>query len=136
MWFTGLLLVLFSILPKQGYPAIAKQAATEFSTKKTEKFAEGKPGKKQTLRERIAKRTTTFKQKIKHWKESVQMSFPAGKLLTSLVLLLLSIVFFAIGGVTTLGVLFNTLGSVAVIGAVLFFVLWLLEQSKVPKPTN
>ena len=122
---TGLFLILFAILPEQGYPAIAKQTATGFSTKKTEKFAEGKPMKKLSLRQRFTKSASAFKLKLMHLKEVVQLNLPSGKLVTSLVLLLLSIVFFALGGLTGLGMLFNILGSVAVIGSVLFFVLLL-----------
>ncbi|MCF8244117.1 MAG: hypothetical protein K9J37_02650 [Saprospiraceae bacterium] len=73
---------------------------------------------------------------MQHWKAIVSMSLPSGKLLTSLILLLLSMVFFAIGGLTCLGVLFNLLGSAAVIAALIFFVLWLSGRTNAPIPTD
>ncbi|GEM_PF-5346638 len=137
LWISGLFFVLFAALPTVGYPAIAKPAQTALSTKKQTAHEAGKQVKRLSFREKIGGKISKFQQKIRRWKEGVQLAFPSGKLLTSLVFLVLSIIFFAVGGVTTLGALFNILGSVAVIVALLFFVLWMTEKaSNLPKPTD
>ena len=131
---TSFFVALLALLPYQGHTVIAKPAG--IIHQKQGAFAEGKATKRQILRERIGKKVARFKHKLRHWWEMVQLKLPDGKLLTSLVLLIMSIVFFALAGATSLGALFNLLGSAAVIGAVVFFVLWLTERSKIPKPIN
>ncbi len=136
LWLVGLFFMLLVTLPQAGYSAIAKPRPTEISSKKQEAFAEGKQTKRTSFREKIGGKVAKFKQKFKRWKDSIQLAFPSGKLLTSLIFLVLSIVLFAVGGLTSLGVLFNALGSAAVIVALLFFVLWLMERTNMPKPTD
>jgi Flp pilus assembly protein TadB len=131
-WMSGLFLLLFIAAPRQGYPAIAKPITAAASSIKQETIAEGKTRKRLTFREKATKKFGKAKEKIRQWWEAVQLSFPSGKLLTSLVLLGLSITFLIVAGLTIYGGLFNALASVAVIGAVVFFVLWLTERSKTP----
>ncbi len=64
------------------------------------------------------------------WSDRLSFAMPTGKLLTSIILLLLSIVLLAVGGATKYGLIFGILGSVAIIGAVIALLLWLAERSK------
>ncbi len=126
--------LVFATLPYSAQSATSAQKPSEVQLAKTEKVGRLEAKKHISFKEKISKKVAKFKQRIRHWKEVVQMSFPSGKLLTSLVFLVLSIVFFAVGGATTLGVLFNILGSAAVIAALVFFVLWLSERTSAPIP--
>lgn len=136
IWLYCLLIGLTLALPQHGISAISRLQATEIGKKESDVNSDKKVGKRISLKERIGKKFSHLKNKVKKWKEAVQLSLPSGKLLTSLIFLLASIILFAVGGLTTLGVLFNTLGSLAVILALLFFVLWLSERSKATSPTN
>lgn len=78
-----------------------------------------------------------FTKKVEALKMRLTSLLGSPKLTTSLALLLLSILFFAIGGLTVLDTIFFALGAVAVIGALLFFILWLVEKARsAPAPTN
>ena len=136
LWLAGFSLILLVTLPQTANSAIAKPRGTEISSKMQKAFAEGKQTKRISLREKIGGKVAKFKQRFKRWMDSIRLAFPSGKLLTSLIFLVLSIIIFAVGGLTSLGVLFNALGSAAVIVALLFFVLWLMERTNMPKPTN
>lgn len=131
-----LILLLFTSFPQVGYSASLKRQVNESVTAKNAPIADGGTAKRYSFREKIGRKVRKFKQKMQHWKAIVSMSLPSGKLLTSLILLLLSMVFFAIGGLTCLGVLFNLLGSAAVIAALIFFVLWLSGRTNAPIPTD
>lgn len=135
-WLYCLVIGLTFALPQHGISAISRQHATEITKKGNDVNSNKKVGKRISLKEKIGKKFSNLKNKVKKWKEAVQLSLPSGKLLTSLIFLLASIILFAVGGLTTLGVLFNSLGSLAVILALLFFVLWLSERSKATSPTN
>lgn len=71
-----------------------------------------------------------WKERLSQWSHKLAMNLPTGKVLGSLIFLVLGIVFFAIAGVTIYGTLFGILGSAAVVVAVLLFVLWMIERSK------
>lgn len=136
IWISALAFLALATLPQSTFAAIAKQKSAGVQFEKTEKSDVAKVRKHSSFKEKIGRKFANFKQQVRHWKEAIQMRFPSGKLLTSLVLLLGSIVFFALAGATTLGVLFNLLGSAAVIAAVIFFVLWLSERTSIPSPGN
>lgn len=133
-WILSFALLTFAYLPFTALAAISGQNQQTIQFAKEKNPIEVKT--KKSFREKIGRKLDKIKSKVRHWKEVVQLGFLTGKLLTSLILLLLSIVFFAVGGVTTLGVLFNILGSAAVIAALIFFVLWLLERTTLNSSGN
>ncbi len=136
LWLASLIFLLLSILPQPANSAISKPQKAENTKTQVSTVNEIKPSKRLTLRERIGRKVAGVKSKWKHWREAVEMGFPTGHLLTSLILLVLSIVLFAVGGATKFGVLFSALGSVAIIGAVVFFVIWLSDRSKAVQPPS
>lgn len=136
LWLASLIFLLLSILPQPANSAIAKPPKAENTKAQTSTVGEMKPSKRLTLRERFVRKVAGIKSKWKLWREAVAMSFPSGHLLTSLIFLVLSIVLFAVGGATKFGVLFSALGSVAIIGAVVFFVIWLSDRSKAALPPS
>lgn len=130
LWLASFTFLLLSILPQPANSAIAKPQKSERVETQAATLQEVKPGKRLTVRERLGRKVAGVKSKWKLWREAVEIGFPTGNLLTSLILLVLSIVLFAVGGATKFGVLFSALGSVAIIGAVVFFVIWLSDRSK------
>ncbi|MBI1225641.1 MAG: hypothetical protein GC192_10435 [Bacteroidetes bacterium] len=129
-------LTLLISLPYYCTAAIAKQNQSKAPIAQSRQITQSKRIRHHHFKEKIREHLTKFKLKMQHWKKSFQMRFPTGKLLACLVFLVLSIVFFAVAGVTTLGVLFNALGSAAVIAALVIFVLWLSERKNTPLPTD
>ena len=133
---TCFLFALLAVLPQTGYSAIAKPQQTETVKHNNAASAEGKTTKQATLREKIGRKFSKWKVKMRQWKERMLVNFPSGKILGSLVLLVAAILLFALAGLTVYASLFSILGSVAVVGAVLLFVLWMLERSKMAKPID
>lgn len=91
----------------------------------------------QSIKEKWRIGKDRIKRRIQQFKRTAQLTFPSGKLLTTLIFLVLSIVLFAVGGLTTLAAIFNILGSVSVILALVFFIFWVMKKSNQAKvPVN
>lgn len=136
LWLSSLIFLLLSIFPHPANSAIAKPQKRGHVEAQAATSHEVKPSKRVTIRERFGRKVAGVKSKWRLWRETIAMGFPTGHLLTSLILLVLSIVLFAVGGATKFGVLFSALGSVAIIGAVVFFVIWLSDRSKAALPPS
>ncbi len=126
-------LLLAIVLFTFNYGQSAISSHTNFKTSVAQKEATVKHDKKsrwQIFKEKIGEGQQKIKERFHKWVAKTLISMPTGKLLTSLVLLLLSIIILAIGGVTKFGLLFGILGSIALVGALAFFLLWMAERSK------
>lgn len=137
LWIFILLLGFMALAPLPANAAISKQNHAEVFTKKQTAHQQVKTTKQHFFKKKFGKVRMKFKQKIQRWKAAVQMAFPSGKLLSSLIFLVLSIIFFAVGGVTEIAYVFSILGSVSIILALILFVLWITERAKsTSQPTN
>ncbi len=127
---------LISLIPQQISAAIARQETTVIVNDEHLETSDGRSSNWHHFKTKLEKRVGSFKSKIKRWISKAVFQLPTGNLLTSLVLLIGAIALFAIGGVTKFGLIFGILGSVAVIGALIFFMLWLGDKSKSYTPAS
>ncbi len=133
---TIFIVAFISLYPVQGHAAIAKQQNEVALKQNAKRNTIGKSAKWRSFKVKMAQKWANTKGKIKRWVSKVLINIPAGNLLTSLVLLFVAILLFAISGATKFGLVFGILGSVAIIGALIFFMIWLTQQSKAAKPIN
>ena len=130
MKFLSLLALLFTfslaLSPVSAGAAIAKCSP---STEQTAAAAvSGKISKKEKKREgRLARMKVKLEKKFEKLAKKLLNGTARDYLFICLGLLLAAIIFFALNG--SAGV-FNVFGSIAAIGAAVFFVLWLLEMKK------
>lgn len=138
LWFFALLFGLMAFSPLPTNAATSKPNHVEVFTKKQTALARVKSSRQHFFRKKIGEIKMKFKQQVQRWKAAVQMAFPSGKILTSLIFVVISIIFFAVAGVTEIGYVFSILGSVFIILALVLFVLWITERGKKtsPQPTN
>jgi Flp pilus assembly protein TadB len=123
-----------AILPTDIAAAIRQAEASTFHSKQIEemkpsKMAGEELGKFDRKRQRIERRMAKRLSKM-------EIGMPRGKLLTALILMVAAILVFATGQFLVVGALFSIVGSVAIIAALLFFILWLMERSPQPRPTD
>jgi Flp pilus assembly protein TadB len=128
----SLLVAMLFLMPQIGESAASK-LTTPNRTNNEVQDASFKQGLKQrwlNFKKSTGGKKKIWKNRVYRWVKFFSISMPTGKLMASLVLLLLSIVLLAIGGVTKYGLIFGILGSVAIIGALVAFLLWMAERSK------
>ncbi len=126
------LVAMLFLIPVFGESAVAKHT-TPSRTSNTVQDASNKQDFKQkwvNFKKNIGEKRKMLKERGYKLLKFFSISMPTGKLMTSLVLLLLSIILLAIGGVTKYGLIFGILGSAAIIGALIAFLLWMAERSK------
>jgi hypothetical protein len=134
----SLLIAMLFFIPQIGVPASSK-LTTPNRTSNAAQDATIKQGLKQRwvkFKKNTGGKKKILKNRVYRWLKFFSISMPTGKLMTSLVLLLLSIVLLAIGGVTKYGLIFGILGSVAIIGALIAFLLWMAERSNSASTRN
>lgn len=136
-WIFALLMGLTALTYHPAEAAISQPNQSRVLLKQQHADTGQNTSRQHSFRHKFKELKSKFKQKIKRWWAMVEMAFPTGKLLSSLIFLLLSIIFFAIGGLTVIGGVFNVLGSVSVILALVLFVLWISERAKsASQPAN
>ncbi len=134
----SLLMTLLFLAPQLGESAVSIRNITS-QAQNTQEVEAGKQDLKQhwtSIKKSLGGKKKRLKERIYKWIQFGTIAMPTGKLLTSIILMLMSIVLLAVGGATKYGLILGILGSVAIIGAVIFFLLWMSDRSKTAPTIN